>query len=367
MQINVDQDSSTPVYLQIYSDIRSKIISGAFPCGSKLPSKRTLAADCGVSVATIEHAYSVLCDEDYCRTRERSGYYVIYSPEKNFPASAAGSSGMAVSSDITETGQQLIPYSVYAAGIRRVLSSMGEKILCKSPNNGCIWLREAIARYLLRSRNTEASPEQIIIGSGAEYLYGLCVQLLGRNNIFALEDPSYDKIRAVYEANGAHCRMLSMDSQGIRTEELAVTDASVLHVTPFNSFPSGITASASRRREYIDWAERKKAVIIEDDYDSEFALTGTAPETLFAMSKGKNVIYLNTFSRTVAPSIRAGYMILPCELLSLYNEKAGFYSCTVPVLEQFFLADLLDSGGFERNINRIRHQKNPVNQISEKG
>lgn len=358
MQLIVDQNNAAPVYLQIYRELRNKIISGAFPVGTRLPSKRTLAADCGVSVATVEHAYSVLCDEDYCRTRERSGCYVIYSPEKNFPTAEMQTPTITFSNDTSNDSDTLIPFSVYAAGIRRVLSSMGENILRKSPNNGCSWLREAISRYLLRSRNIEASPEQIIIGSGAEYLYGICIQMLGRDRVIALEDPSYEKIHAVYTANGAHCQMLKMDSEGIRLDELEKTNASVLHVTPFNSFPSGITASANRRREYIAWAERRGAVIIEDDYDSEFALTGTAPETLFSMSSGRNVIYVNTFSQTVASSIRAGYMLLPSELLSTYVEKAGFYTCTVPMLEQFFLADLLDSGGFERNINRLRHQKN---------
>lgn len=357
MQIIIDQKSTTPVYLQIYRELRSKIISGAFPEGTRLPSKRALAADCGVSVATVEHAYSVLCDEDYCRTRERSGCYVIYSPEKSFPTAEPQTSEITLSEDTSANSDTLIPFSVYAAGIRRVLSSMGENILRKSPNNGCSWLREAIARYLLRSRNIAASPEQIIIGSGAEYLYGMCIQLLGRDRTIALEDPSYEKIRAVYTANGAQCHMLEMDSEGIRPDELARTKASVLHVTPFNSFPSGITASAERRRDYIAWADQRGAVIIEDDYDSEFTLTGTAPETLFSMSGGRNVIYVNTFSQTVAPSIRAGYMLLPEKLLPMYSEKTGFYTCTVPMLEQFFLADLLDSGGFERNINRLRHQK----------
>lgn len=357
MQLIVDQNNDTPVYLQIYRELRNKIVSGAFPEGTRLPSKRTLAADCGVSVATIEHAYSVLCDEDYCRTRERSGCYVIYSPEKNFPASEIQTPKIDFSGETSGDSDTLIPFSVYAAGIRRVLSSMGENILHKSPSNGSTWLREAISRYLIRSRNITASPDQIIIGSGAEYLYGICIQMLGRDRVIALEDPSYEKIRAVYTANGALCDMLEMDNEGICPGELERTKASVLHVTPFNSFPSGITASANRRREYTAWAERRGAVIIEDDYDSEFALTGMAPETLFSMSGGKNVIYVNTFSQTVAPSIRAGYMLLPLEYLPIYSEKAGFYTCTVPLLEQFFLADLLDSGGFERNINRLRHQK----------
>ena len=177
--------------------------------------------------------------------------------------------------------------------------------------------------------------------------------MLGRENTVALESPSYEKIRAVYTANGAVCDMLSMDGEGIRPEELERTLAKILHVTPFNSFPSRITASAERRAQYLRWARGCGAVIIEDDYDSEFAINGKAPRTLFAQTEDENVIYLNTFSKTIAPSLRAGYMILPERLLPLYKEKVGFYSCTVPMLEQFFLAEWLDSGEFERTISRI--------------
>lgn len=357
MNIPIDFNSSTPVYMQIYETLRNKIISGAFPCGSRLPSKRSLAEDCGVSIVTIEHAYSLLRDEDYCETRERSGYYVIYSPERSFPSGEiSGKTPLKTMENISVSAD--IPFSAFAGRMRKVLSDYGERILMKSPENGCPELREAISRYLMRSRNIEVSPEQVIIGSGAEYLYGLCIQMLGRERTIALENPSYEKIKSVYMANGAVCDMLEMDSEGIRTDELKKTSASVLHVTPFNSFPSNITASAERRAEYIKWAENRNAFIIEDDYDSEFILTGTAPETLFSMCPDGNVIYINTFSKTIAPSMRAGYMLLPKNLLPLYAEKIGFYSCTVPMLEQYFLADWINSGDFERNINRMRHKKN---------
>lgn len=356
MNISVDSGSEKPVYIQVYEILKNKIISGAFPYGSKLPSKRSLAEDCGVSTVTIEHAYSLLREEDYCQTRERSGCYVTYSPERSFPS--GGVSGKTAVSNTGVTVSSDIPFSAFAGRMRKVLSDYGERILMKSPENGCPELRGAISLYLMRSRNIDVSPEQIIIGSGAEYLYGLCIQMLGRERIIALENPSYEKIRSVYTANGAVCDMLEMDGEGIRPDELSRTEASVLHVTPFNSFPSSITTTAERRAEYIRWAENRNAVIIEDDYDSEFILTGTAPETLFSMCPDGSVIYINTFSKTIAPSMRAGYMILPENMLPMYTEKIGFYSCTVPMLEQYFLADWINSGDFERNINRMRHKRN---------
>lgn len=363
MQISINKESKIPFYLQIYKAIRSRIISGAFACGSRLPSKRMLAEDCGVSVATIEHAYAMLCEEGYTETRERSGYYVCYDRAQSFPVRTEVASPLLSISALSDFHLEDVPFSSFAKRMRKVLSIYGERILCKSPNNGCPELREAIACYLARSRNIDVQPSQVIIGSGAEYLYGLCIQMLGRERLVALENPSYEKIRAVYAANGAVCEMLEMDNEGISPKALQETKASILHVTPFHSFPSGITASAKSRREYIAWAKARNAVIIEDDYDSEFILTGRAPETLFSLSPDANVIYLNTFSKTVAPSLRVGYMLLPPSLCELYAEKVGFYSCTVPMLEQYFLADLISSGDFERNISRIRHKHTKNNTV----
>ena len=356
MHLRIKQNTNTPAYMQIYAALRRKIVCGAFPHGSRLPSKRELAHDCGVSIVTVEHAYQVLCDEGLCETRPRSGFYVRYTPESSFPLSEQIPE--AATTDTTNTYHlDALPFSAVASHLRKVLLDQGEQILQKSPNNGCIELRKAICRYLARSRSIEVTPEQIVIGSGAEYLYGICIQMLGRDKIIALENPSYPKIQAVYEANGAICDPLKMDSEGIRPDALERTQAHILHVTPFNSFPSHITASGERRRLYLNWAKERDAVIIEDDYDSEFSLTGTAPETLFARSIEENVVYLNTFSKTIAPSLRVGYMILPKRLLEVYQKTVGFYSCTVPMLEQYFLAEWLDSGEFERTISRMRNQK----------
>ncbi len=355
MYIEIDHNSPVSAYMQIYRELRSRIISGAFVCGAKLPSKRVLAKECLVSIITVEHAYQLLCDEGYCEMKPRSGCYVKYCADSFFPVSDRHNDSVSpVVSAVIHNDN--ISFSAVSSLLRKVILDYGERILMRSPAGGCAVLRDAICRYLARCRSINVSSEQIIIGSGAEYLYGVCIQMLGRDNMIALESPSYEKIRAVYTANGAVCDMLEMDSEGIRTDELEHTQAKILHVTPFNSFPSHITASATRRQEYLRWADERKAVIIEDDYDSEFSLTGAAPETLFAQSGG-NVIYINTFSKTIAPSLRAGYMILPEALLGVYERTVGFYSCTVPMLEQYFLTEWLDSGEFERNISRVRNRE----------
>ena len=240
--------------------------------------------------------------------------------------------------------------------MRRVLTKHGELILEKSPNIGMAELRNAISRYLLRSRGINASPEQIVIGSGSEYLYGIVTAILGRDRIYGIENPSYEKIEKVYRASGVRCELLPLAKNGIKSSALAETSASVLHITPYRSFPSGVTASLIKRREYLKWASEYDRFIVEDDFESEFTLSKKPEETIFSLSEKENVIYLNTFSKTISPSIRMGYMVLPKSLISAYHEKAGFYSCSVPVFEQYVLAELINSGDFERHINRVRRK-----------
>ena len=354
MKYRIEKDSPQSAYLQLYHQLRGDIVSGVYPNGKKLPSKRLLAEQTGVSVITVEHAYAILCDEGYLEPRERSGYFVSYSAADCFPVAEPDSVRQLPSArDLADE----FPFSVLAKTMRRVLSEYGESILVKSPNNGCTELRKAIAAYLARCRGINVAPSQIVIGSGAEYLYGLIVQLLGRERVFALENPSYEKIRRVYLANGVTCDMLRLGSDGIRTSELARTDASVLHVTPFHSFPSGITASAGKRSEYIRWAHSRGGYIVEDDFDSEFTLSSKAEDTLFSLEPKRSVLYLNTFSKTIAPSMRLGYMVLPESLTDAFEQSVGFYSCTVPVFEQYVLAELLSNGDFERHINRVRRRR----------
>lgn len=354
MKYRIEKDSPQSAYLQLYHQLRGDIVSGVYPNGKKLPSKRLLAEQTGVSVITVEHAYAILCDEGYLEPRERSGYFVSYSAADCFPVAEPDSVRQLPSArDLADD----FPFSVLAKTMRRVLSEYGESILVKSPNNGCTELRKAIAAYLARCRGINVAPSQIVIGSGAEYLYGLIVQLLGRERVFALENPSYEKIRRVYLANGVTCDMLRLGSDGIRTSELARTNASVLHVTPFHSFPSGITASAGKRSEYIRWAHSRGGYIVEDDFDSEFTLSSKAEDTLFSLEPKRSVLYLNTFSKTIAPSMRLGYMVLPESLTDAFEQSVGFYSCTVPVFEQYVLAELLSNGDFERHINRVRRRR----------
>lgn len=356
MKYSINSSTGKKAYLQLYYQLRADITGGVYGYGAKLPSKRLLAEESGVSVITAEHAYDLLCDEGYAEARQRSGYYVIYRQDDFISSDTA--LHVTRKPDVhPQPHQTCFPFSVLARTMRKVLLDRGEEILVKSPNRGCRELRGAICSYLARSNGISVTPEQIIIGSGSEYLYSLIAQLIGKGRTFALENPSYEKIRQVYGACGVDCDMLSMSSDGIASTELDGTSASVLHITPFKSYPSGVTATASKRSEYLRWAERRSGYIIEDNYDSELTVSSKHEETVFALDRSGSVIYLNTFSRTIAPSIRVGYMVLPERLLEQFEEQLGFYSCTVPMFEQFVLADLLDSGDFERHVNRVRRSR----------
>ncbi len=356
MKYKIDESMKKPAYLQLYEQLKADIVNGILPIGTRLPSKRLLAEESGVSVITVQHTYTILCDEGYVEARQRKGYFVIYKSD-DFLTGTESAQLAVLPSKNTHHPHNDFPFSVLAKTMRRVLLDYGDSILIKSPNHGCAELRTALCAYLARSCGISARPEQIIIGSGAEYLYSLIVQLLGSDRIFALESPSYEKIRRVYEANGVGCEMLKLGYDGIKSSELERAEATVLHVTPFNSYPSGITASASKRYEYIRWAENRRGYIIEDNYESELTVSTKNDDTVFSLSVKGSVIYMNTFSKTVAPSVRVGYMVLPERLLSEFESKLGFYSCTVPVFEQYVLAQLLDSGDFERHINRVRRER----------
>ena len=358
MKYRIIRTTNEPAYLQLYKQVREDIIQGLYPYQGKLPSKRLIAAETGVSTVTVEHTYALLCEEGYVETKERSGYFVCFRNDDGFmaPSGEASVSTFAFPGNSQDTSYEF-PFSVLAKTMRSVLSDYGEIILNRGENAGCTELREALRRYLARSRGILADTEQIIIGSGSEYLYGLIVQLLGRTRTYGLESPSYEQIQQVYQTSGAPYVMLPLGPEGIKSSALRTCAADVLHLSPYRSFPSGVTASASKRHEYLRWASVPGRYLVEDDFESEFTLSKKPEETLFSHTENDNVIYMNTFSKTISPSLRVGYMVLPKHLVPVFTKKLGFYSCTVPTFMQYVLAKLIDQGDFERHINRVRRKK----------
>lgn len=341
-------------YFEIYKDIKNKILTTGYAAGEKLPSKRITADKYGCSVITVETAYGMLIDEGYIEARERSGYFVceigaLYKEEvRDIKVEHID--------EHTDDGEkQDFEYSLWFKTIRKVISERGEQLFVKSPNMGCAVLRNVLADYLCRNRGMIARPQNIVIGSGAEQLYETVVKLLGRDKIYGIEDPSYSKIEAVYVGEGANIKKLKMGKDGIESEELSNNTIDVLHVTPFRSFPTDVTTSILKKYEYLRWAGTDK-YIVEDDFNSEFYKPGQPVETLYSLDKQERVIYINTFSKSLSPSMRIGYMILPDSLLETYRKVLGDLSCSVPVLDQYVLAEYISSGNFVRHLNRMRRK-----------
>ena len=316
-------------YMKLYKQIKKNIVDGVYPYNTKIPSKRTLASEAGVSVISVEHAYDLLRDEGYIRSVEKSGYFVDFRATDGF--SSFPEEMQSVNTSFNSNSDRLVfPVSVLSKTMRNILTNRQDEILLKSPNAGLPEFREAISKYLARNKDIHIDPSAIVIGSGAEYLYNLIAGLIGSDRLFALEDPSYEKIRKVYKNANVRYELLALGNDGIET--------------------------ASKRYEYIRWADSSDRIIVEDDFESEFSVLGKPVETLFSMATKDNVIYLNTFSKTISPALRVGYMVLPEHLIDTFNKKLGFYSCTVPTFEQLVLTELINNGSFERHINRIRRQ-----------
>lgn len=353
-------------YILIYEKIKNEITEHKYEYGAKIPSKRAIAENNGVSVITVEQALDLLLCEGYIKSVERSGYFVCYQDDLYGKKSAYKSeNGVFDNKDGLKNNRKItavtnisqderkfyFPLTAFSAAVRKILSE--RDITVKSPNAGIYELRKAVADYLFRNRGIDVGVDRIIIGAGAEYLYGMFAEVLS-DRVFAIENPCYDKIKKVYSSRGIIFESLPLTENGISSDVLSSSKASVLHITPYQSYPTGVTIDISKKKEYIDFAAVRNGFVIEDDYASEFSLTSKISDTLFAYDKFDRVIYINSFSKTIFPSIRAAYAVLPERLADSYIKKVGFYSCPVPVSEQYILAEILNNGSFERHINKVR-------------
>ena len=361
--LTIDFNDSSPLYEQLYNYIMREIESGKIAPGEKLPSKRALSAHLKISVVTVETAYSILAAEGYIYSVPGSGFYA-----ENIPGRSGGEAAQpvilkpappkreyAVDFSTNRADTSLFPFSVWAKLSREILSAGGEELLNSCSGKGAYCLRQAIADYLRSFRGLTVHPEQIVVGAGSEYLTGLLIQLLGRDRCYGVEDPGYVKTHRVFSANCSKVLPIAVDGSGARLDSLTAQGIQAAHITPSHHFPLGTVMPAARRHEILAWAcASPDRYIIEDDYDSDFRLYGRPVPTLQSLDRSSKVVYLNTFTKSLAPSMRIGYMVIPPELLERFGEKLGFYACTVPVFEQLILAEFLKRGYFERHVSRLR-------------
>lgn len=360
----MEERGDLPLYEYLYRRIREDILSGKLTAGERLPSKRALAEHLHLSVITVEGAYAQLEAEGYLYTLPKRGFFVSQvdrtpAPQAPEPPAipepeAARTWRLDLKSNQVDTAR--FPVSTWARLTRQVLSEDGTALLRPVPHQGLEALRRAIADDLRDYRGMSVSPEQIIVGAGAEYLYLLLAQLLGPGAVFAAEDPGYPKIRQVYGKCGAACRPVPLDAQGMDLAALTASGATVAHLSPSHHYPTGLVTPIARRQALLRWAEQVDGFIIEDDYDSEFRFTGRPLPTLQSIDRSGRVLYMNTFSQTISPSMRVGFVVLPPRLLERYRRELDFYACTVPALEQHVLARFLSGGYYEQHLSRMRKE-----------
>lgn len=362
---HLDPHSKTPLYEQLYRAVRTDIMSGTLAGGTRLPSKRQLAANLRVSQITVETAYGQLLAEGYIVSEPRRGYFVqkqlTVPAQTQAPKAAAPHTHAAPEDDckydfrtnIVDT--ECFPFATWARLSRSVLSEYSDRLLRATDPCGAAELREQIERYLYDFRGINISPDNILVGAGSEYLMHLVIQLLGRDRVYALENPGYRKLYQIFDVSGVAVRPLPLDKSGLRADALAASDASVVYLTPSHHFPLGTVMPAARRMEILRWASAAPdRYIIEDDYDSEFRYASRPIPALGEMDRAGRVVYVNTFAKSLSPALRIGYLVLPDALMARYRERFSLYSSTVPSFDQHTLAAFMRTGGFERHISRSR-------------
>ena len=355
---------SDSLYEHLYKCIKNDIMSGQLKSGDKLPSKRSFAKNLDISTITVENAYAQLMAEGYIYSLPKRGYFVSEvktfsekQPERVSELPERPKEETCFADFISNrTSHANFPFSIWAKLTREVLAGEDSTLLLPPPAGGIMELRKAIADHLYQFRGIDVSPEQIIIGAGTEYLYGLLIQLFGNEAVYAIEDPGYQKIAQIYTSHGVGLCYIPMDEGGVCTGVLEDSGADILHLSPSHHFPTGRVTPISRRYELLGWASKSDGrYIIEDDYDSEFRLLGRPIPALQSIDVMDKVIYMNTFSKSLSSTIRISYMVLPQKLLKQFYEKLGFYSCTVSNFEQYTLARFISGGYFEKHINRMRN------------
>ena len=364
---NFTNKGSDSLYEYLYKCIKNDIILENLDVHEKLPSKRSFAKNLGISVITVENAYEQLMAEGYIYSIPKKGFYVADLRELNLTKTHSVGPDNALLSikekvpylaDFTsnQTDSEIFPFTIWARTMRELLNENQQQLMENPPCGGIMALRQAIADYLHAFRGMVVNPEQIIVGAGTEYLYGLLIQLLGDDKIYGIENPGYPKIAKIYDNMHVSYSAIDLDKHGVCIDSLENHQIDIMHLSPSHHFPTGIITPISRRYELLGWASKdENRYIIEDDYDSELRLGGKPIPTLQSIDVSDKVIYMNTFTKTLSSTVRISYMVLPASLTELFYKKLSFYSCTVSNFEQYTLARFMESGSFEKHINRLRN------------
>lgn len=363
--IPIDNASSVPMYEQIYLHIKAEIQSRHLPAGRRLPSTRILAENLKVSRSTTQMAYDQLVSEGYIEPVPCRGYFICkmealvevkLEQERDFIKQEEPAEGP-YRIDFSPRGIELesFPYGVWRKISKDILVGDNVELFRTGDSMGEAGLREVIRSYLHSARGVSCRADQIIIGAGSEYLLMLLCQILGPDNRIAMENPTYRQAYRIFASHGYEVAPVPMDTYGMAVAQLEKEAANIAYTMPAHQYPMGIIMPVKRRQELLKWANKAAGrYLIEDDYDSEFRYRGKPIPALQGMDKNGKVIYIGTFSKSIAPAIRVSYLVLPGELMRTYHERYGFYSSTVSRLDQKVLYEFIAQGHFERHLNRMR-------------
>ena len=380
LTIELRSDTGRCLYEQIYDHIKQEIRVGRLSVGERLPSTRSLAEYLQIARSTVDLAYEQLVSEGYIEARPYKGYFVCrveelfqfteaegkgQQPERRMPVShdvklaqnGAGKTEADVLYDFSPTKIDMshFPFSVWKKITKNILSDSNAKLFSQGNSQGDMGLRETIAKYLHSSRGVNCRPEQIIIGAGNDYLLMLLEKIIGEKVRIAMENPTYLRAYKIFESFGWPITTVDMDEYGMQVSGLNKTDARLVYVMPSHQYPTGTVMPIGRRNELLKWAGKEQdRYLIEDDYDSEFRYKGKPIPSLQASDQRGKVIYIGTFSKSIAPAIRVSYMVLPEKLLQQYRERCHFYSTTVSRIDQKILDEFIRDGYFERYLNKMR-------------
>ena len=363
LTISLDTRSRIPLYEQIYDYIKTDIQSGRIPYGEKLPSTRFLSKHLEVSRSTVELAYEQLLSEGYIESVPYKGFFVaqideLYHLKKDKPQpQKERKEARRYRYDFTPNGVDLksFPYNVWRKLSKDILMDDRTELFRSGDSKGEYGFRSAICSYLYQARGVDCTPDQIIVGAGSDYILMLLGMILGMDHTIAFEDPTYKQAYRMAGGMSYNCIPVSMDKNGMKVTELEKSGADIAYVTPSHQYPTGVIMPIRRRMELLKWAcEAQGRYIVEDDYDSEFRYKGKPIPALKGYDASDKVIYLGTFSKSIAPAIRLSYMVLPKPLLEAYEQKARFVNSTVSKVDQLIVQKFIEEGYYERHLNKTR-------------
>lgn len=366
IMVDLQGGAKAPLYEKIYEHIKDEIVGGKISKGEKLPSTRLLSQNLSVSRSTVELAYEQLLAEGYITSEPCRGYFVCDVKDLYQLKQAEAFSKKDTDTPPKESKSYIdfspyaidtehFPYNIWRKIHKNVLLDDNELLLLSGNSRGDLGLRIAIADYLHQARGVNCKPEQIILGAGNEYLEMLLSQLLGKEKKVLMDNPTYLQAYRTFLNAGYEVKNVLITETGMPIEEIRKENPDLIYAMPSHQFPLGIVMPLKQRIELLKWAsEAEGRYIIEDDHDSEYRYRGKPIPSLQSIDKDGKVIYLGTFSKSIAPSLRISYMVLPEALLSAYQSQCGFYSSTVPRMQQEVLKCFIEEGHFERHLNKMR-------------